>query len=50
MLPADKDVTDINPVDEPTLFAIPVCAENQIITAHHALAHLPSLPIKSPIL
>ena len=50
MFLADRDVVYIDSVHKPAPLAIPVRAKQQIIAAHHTLAHLPRLAVKGPIL
>lgn len=46
----DWDFIHVNTVNKPSPFTIPVRPEKQIITAHHALAHLSRFSVKGPIL
>lgn len=50
MFLTDWDSIYINSVNKPAPLTVPVRAEEQVIAAHHALAHLPRLTIKGPIL
>lgn len=46
----DCDFIHVNTVNKPSPVTIPVRPEKQIVTAHHALAHLPCFSVKCPIL
>lgn len=50
MLLANVSLLHIDAVDKPSALAIPVRTEHDVIPAHHPLAHLARLPIKSPVL
>lgn len=50
MFLTDRDIVYIDSIQKPAPLTIPVRAKQQIIAAHHALAHLPRLRIKGPIL
>lgn len=47
---ADGDFIYVNALNKPASLAIAVRSEEQVITAHHTLAHFPRFSIKSPIL
>lgn len=50
MFVTDRDIIYIDSVHKPAPLTIPVRAKQQIVAAHHSLAHLSRLMIKGPIL
>jgi hypothetical protein len=50
MLFADIYSINVNPINEPSPFTVPIWSKQQVIPAHHPLAHLARFPFIRPIL
>lgn len=50
MLLTNRYVFNVNSINKPPSFSVPVRPQNQVITTHHSFSHLPRFLVKGPVL
>lgn len=50
MFLSNRDIFHVSTIHKPPTVSITVRADEHVIPTHHPLAHLPRLPVKSPVL